>query len=76
MSGGPTVPEETFRAEGHCCAITLPGLKNGDTAVAFEADAAVRDYLKDTWGIGGTPDCSASSGTEAKSAPEEPVNRR
>ncbi|HEX5276189.1 MAG TPA: hypothetical protein VFW42_00810 [Fluviicoccus sp.] len=73
MSGGPTVPEDTFRAEGHCCAITLPGLKNGDTAVAFDADAAVKDYLKQTWGIGGTPEASGESGAEA-STPEEPIN--
>lgn len=75
MSGGPTVPEDTFRAEGHGCAITLPGLKNGDTAVDFDADAAVKEYLKQTWGIGGKPEDSGESGAEVTAAPVEAVNR-
>ena len=69
MSGGPTVPEDTFRAEGHCCAITLPGIRDGETAVEFAADQALKGYLADTWGIGERPDGAPAEGTDARPAP-------
>ncbi len=57
------VPEDSFRVEGHCCAITLPGVKESPEGVRFEATAAARDYLA-ALGIGVSapehPDTTAS----------------
>lgn len=69
MSGGPTVPEDTFRAEGHCCAITLPGIRDGETAVEFAADQAVKAYLADAWGIGEAQAEPPAEQADALSAP-------
>lgn len=52
MSGQANVPEEAFRVEGHCCAATLPGIRDGDTAVDFAAGKEVQEYLAANWGIG------------------------
>lgn len=52
MSGKGNVPEDAFRVEGHGCAASLPGIRDGDTAVDFVAGEEIREYLAATWGIG------------------------
>ena len=39
------VPEDSFRVEGHCCAITLPGVKESPEGIRFEASSAAKNYL-------------------------------
>ena len=56
MSGRPNVPEDAFRVEGHCCAATLPGIRDGDTPV--------------DWGIGRNPKDANTADEIAGSRPE------
>lgn len=51
MMPGPQIPEDVFRAEGHCCAITLPGLRDGNETVDFPADEKLRAYLRQSYGM-------------------------
>lgn len=69
MSGQANVPEEAFRVDGHCCAATLPGIRDGDTAVDFAAGKDVQDYLAVTWGIGRDKE-SEGKKENAESRPE------
>ena len=70
MSGRPNVPEDAFRVEGHCCAATLPGIRDGDTPVDFAAGKDVQEYLAASWGIGRNPKDANTADEIAGSRPE------
>ena len=43
---GPAIPEESFRVEGHCCAIRLPGLMTPESSIDFTLSEAQRRQLE------------------------------
>lgn len=74
MSGRPSVPEDAFRVEGHCCAISLPGIRNGETPVEFAGQDAVRQWLSATYGMpceSPPPEKTAPAGNPAPAGAEE-----
>jgi hypothetical protein len=70
MSGKSPVPEDAFRVEGHCCAASLPGIREGDTAVDFAAGEEVREYLAAAWGLGRNTETPDEGKDEAGGRPD------
>jgi hypothetical protein len=71
MSPAPAVPEDTFRVEGHCCAASLPGIRQGEEPVRFSTDAALRDWLQARYGFApatGEPDAAPPSADDKYTA--------
>lgn len=48
--------EDDFKVEGHCCAITLPAVKELEEGIDFQADDAVKAYFQEKYGVKGKSD--------------------
>ena len=51
MNHQGNLSEEDFKVEGHCCAVTFPAIKTLENGIDFQADEAVKAYIKEKYGV-------------------------